>query len=429
MFGSPPSFDSARTRAAPAAERLRADAAPGAPALLVAGARLRTLVLLLAVLALNYTWSRPSPVDGIFLCALLLTAFSRQTLNLRCLALFFLTSIWLISVYVSSVSLIDDPKVDFQFLALTSVVLIGLTSSLVATGWGERDFLRFIGVYVFSTAIAAAIGIIGFIVQNPALTWAGRPTAFLDDPDMFGAFLIPGILGSLYMIAEGRRRSLYGGALLLLAVAVALSFSRAAIAAALLWGGVSFVVFNRRNLARAALSACVILVPLALAGIVLYVSNETFAQMLAERSKLAESYDLGYFGRYNRYLLALPMILDHPLGLGLFELDKYFPEPIHNIWISSFLNYGWCAGFAWTLLMVLSVQQAWYSWRRTGNAIVLLILFSWLAIVSCAMLHQAERWRFMWLLTGMLWGLNHRNFAAAGGTVAAGGAIDCRGAA
>ena len=61
--------------------------------------------------------------------------------------------------------------------------------------------------------------------------------------------------------------------------------------------------------------------------------------------QLAETYDLGQFGRYNRYLLAIPMILQNPLGLGLFEIDKYFPEPIHNIWISAFLNYGWIAGF------------------------------------------------------------------------------------
>jgi hypothetical protein len=105
------------------------------------------------------------------------------------------------------------------------------------------------------------------------------------------------------------------------------------------------------------------------------------------------------------------MILDNPLGLGLFEIDKYFPEPIHNIWISAFLNYGWIAGFDWTLLMVLTVQQAWYNWRRSRNVLCLVILFCWLAIICCAMLHQGERWRFLWLFTGMVWGLNYRNFA------------------
>jgi hypothetical protein len=60
--------------------------------------------------------------------------------------------------------------------------------------------------------------------------------------------------------------------------------------------------------------------------------------------------------------------------------------------------------------MILSVQQAWYNWKRSGDELFLLILFCWLSVMSCAMLHQAERWRFLWLFTGMLWGLNYRNF-------------------
>jgi hypothetical protein len=380
-------------------------------AFLAAGARLRTFVFLLAVVAINYTWSRPSPVDGIFFCALLLTPFSEQRVNLRSLILFCLVTTWLLCVYVSSVSLLDRPQVAFQFVALTSVVVIGITACLVTTGWTERDLQRFIRVYVFTVVVAAVIGIFGFVTQNPSLTWAGRPTAFLDDPDMFGVFLIPGMLGSLFMIAERRRRFVYAAALLLLSVALVLSFSRAAIVSGCFWSGVCFLFLNRRNPLKASLLALAVLLFIGLACVILYLANETFAQLIVDRFKLAEAYDLGYFGRYNRYVLAIPLILDNPLGLGLFEIDKYFPEPIHNIWISSFLNYGWIAGFAWTLLIVLSIQQAWYSWRRTRNSLCLLILFSWLSIMSCAMLHQAERWRFLWLFTGVLWGLNYRNLA------------------
>jgi O-Antigen ligase len=318
---------------------------------------------------------------------------------------------WLISIYISSVSLLDKPLVAFQFVALTSVVLIGITSCLVTTGWSERDLQRFIRVYIFANVIAALIGIYGFVSKNPDLTWADRPRSFLDDPDMFGVFLIPGMLGSLYMIDLGRRRLLYAAILLLLSVAVVLSFSRAAIVSGFFWSGVCFLFLQRRNLLKASLAAAGVVALIGIACLVLYVVNDTFAQMLADRFKLAETYDLGHFGRYNRYLLAIPMILDNPFGLGLFEIDKYFPEPIHNIWISAFLNYGWIAGFDWTLLMVLTVQQAWYNWKRSRNSLCLVILFCWLAIICCAMLHQGERWRFLWLFTGMVWGLNYRNFA------------------
>ena len=381
-------------------------------AFLEAGARLRTFVFLVAVVAINYTWSRPSPVDVIFFLALLLTPFSKQTFNLRSVMLIGLVMTWLFSIYVSSVSLLDKPLVAFQFVALTSVVLIGITSCLVTTGWNERDLKRFVRVYVFATVIAAVIGIFGFITKNPALTWADRPTSFLDDPDMFGVFLIPGMMGSLFMIAEGRRRFLYAAALLLLSISVVLSFSRAAIVFGFFWSGVCFLFLNRRNLLKASLVALAVAIFVGVVCGILYLSNDTFAQMIVERSKLAETYDLGQFGRYNRYLLAIPMILENPLGLGLFEIDKYFPEPIHNIWISAFLNYGWIAGFDWTLLMVLTVQQAWYNWKRSKNTLCLVMLFSWLSIICCAMLHQGERWRFLWLFTGMVWGLNYRNFAA-----------------
>ena len=380
-------------------------------AFLSAGSRLRTFVFLLAVVAINYTWSRPSPVDIIFFLALLLTPFCKQTLNLRSVMLIGLVMTWLFSIYVSSVSLLDKPLVAFQFVALTSVVLIGITSCLVTIGWNERDLKRFVRVYVFATVIASVIGIFGFVTKNPALTWADRPTAFLDDPDMFGVFLIPGMMGSLFMIAEGRRRFIYAAALLLLSISVVLSFSRAAIVFGFFWSGVCFLFLNRRNLLKASLVALGISLFIGTVCAILYLSNDTFAQMIAERSKLAESYDLGQFGRYNRYLLAIPMILENPLGLGLFEIDKYFPEPIYNIWISAFLNYGWIAGFDWTLLMVLTVQQAWYNWKRSRNTLCLVMLFSWLAIICCAMLHQGERWRFLWLFTGIVWGLNYKNFA------------------
>ena len=154
--------------------------------------------------------------------------------------------------------------------------------------------------------------------------------------------------------------------------------------------------------------------PLGLALVILYFSNEKFAEILAERSTLAAPYDFGYYGRYNRYFLAIPLIVDHPFGLGVLQIDKYLPEGIHDIWIGSFLYYGWLGGFAWTLLMVLSVQQAWYTWRRSRSSMYLLILFSWLSVISCAMLQELERWRFcgcLQELMGTELSQLHRGFA------------------
>ena len=42
------------------------------------------------------------------------------------------------------------------------------------------------------------------------LTWDGRAKGFLDDPNMYGAFLLPGIIGCMHILARGGRRALYG---------------------------------------------------------------------------------------------------------------------------------------------------------------------------------------------------------------------------
>ena len=404
-----------RGPAPPVRPNLGLERPPALQAALDWGAKLRTVVFLVAVLAINYTLSRPSPVDFLFLSALLLTLVSQQRLSIQNTLFLFLVTTWLLSIYVSSLSLADKPEVRFQLLALTSVVLIAVTSCLVTSGWGERDFHKFIGVYVCAAVIAACIGIYGFAARDPDLTWDDRAKAFLDDPNMFGAFLVPGILGSLYMLAEGRRRPTYAAALVVLVTGLVLSFSRAAITFGLLWSGVYLAFLNRRNLFKAAVSAGAVFLVLGAACLIAYLTIDNFSEKLVERFTLAKDYDLGYGGRYSRYSLALPLLLDHPLGLGLYELDKYFTEPIHNIWISSFLNYGWLAGFAWTLLMILSVQVTWYNWKRTRNPICFFVLLSWLSIVSCAMLHQSERWRYLWLFTGIVWGVNYRNFAPAPG--------------
>ncbi len=296
--------------------------------------------------------------------------------------------------------------------ALTSVAFIGITSCLVATAWTERELRIFVNTYILANVIAAVIGIFGFVTHNADLTWADRPRALLDDPDMLGAFLVPGILGSLFMIAEKRRPILYSTALLLLSVAVFLSFSRAAIVSAALWSGIYLGILNRHQLLRAILSSLAFLVPLVVIVLLFALVNDTASQMLSGRFTVAEAYDLGHFGRYNRYLLAIPMILDHPLGLGLLEIEKYFPEPIHNVWLACFLYFGWIGGLAWTLLLVLSIQRAWQTWQQSRNGLCLMVFFGWISIISCSMLHEGERWRFMWLMSGVLWGLSPRNFIA-----------------
>lgn len=369
--------------------------------------RLTNWTYLLAVLAINFTLTRPSPVDILFVVTIALTLCAAQVVTRNILILSVLLMAWIGSLYVSSLSLSDNPEVAYYIVKITFAVSIAFCSTLVAAHWQSNDIRRFLQVYIAATCIASCLGTVGFLLGIEDLTWDGRAKAFLDDPNMYGAFLIPGVFAAMYMLSLRERPLLYVTALFVVSFGIVLSFSRAAIVSCVLWGALYYLVLNRRNLTRAVFYAAVTCAVIAVAVGLAAVVDPDIGAKIADRTTIAKEYDLGYGGRYSRYALSVPLILSHPLGMGLLEIDRYFDEPIHNIWISSFLNYGWLAGFAFTCLILFTVAVSWFNYRETRNPLCLTLFFCWASVTSCAFLHEAERWRHLWLFTGLVWGISH----------------------
>jgi O-antigen ligase len=373
----------------------------------------RNFLFLVAIVLMNYTMSRPSPVDIVFLCALFASFLLNQRLTLNFFVYFFVISIWTLSFWVSSVNLIDRDLVMHELMAKTFAVLISLIACYTALSWNEANYHRFFKVYIFSACIAAVLGVTGFVTKNELFTWDERAKGLFDDPNMYSGFLIPAILGTLYMLFNGRRRAIWLGVLLLLLVGILFSFSRAATGSLAITGTLFLVFTFRHNLVKAGLYAFVIGCVLVLMGVIAIAVVDDFGAKLFSRLTVAKEYDSGHFGRYNRYLLSIPFILDNPLGMGIGEIDKFFPEPIHNIFISSFLNYGWVAGSAWLLLIALMVRHAWVNYRETRHPLAVLLFCCSFSQVLCAVLHQCEQWRSLWLFMGLHWGFTIRNFVSA----------------
>jgi hypothetical protein len=373
--------------------------------------KFRNYLFFFAVLLMHWTLPRPAPGDVVFVAAFLPSLLINPKVNRQALIFVALVLVWTISVFVSSLHVINETDVQFQLLAHTFVVALAFTACLVALSWGERDYHAFMKVYLAACCIAATLGIVGFVGQIDLFLWDGRAKGLFDEPIAFGAFLLPGVFGALYMLST-RRGLMFPLITLVLCIAgVVLSFSRADIFALAVCGPLYYIVLNRDRPARAiAILLIGAFTVLVLAGIAL-VSFPAFQEKLLSRATIAEPYDVGRLGRYNRYLLSVPLILEHPLGLGMLQIDKYFPEPIHNVFISSFLNYGWLAGVTWILLTLLSFKIAIQDERATKSPIVVWLSFSLLAQLPCAMLQQVEHWRHLWLLLGLLWGFNARNFA------------------
>lgn len=379
----------------------------------------RNLVFLTAVLAMNYTLMRPSPVDLLYVGSFLITLFHlmlfpKFQVTRRAIFLALIVGAWAVSYFVASSPHLAEDRVAFELLAKTFAISIAIIGAFVSMSWNRRHFETFMKVYIVSCVIASLLGTAGFLTQNDLLTWDGRAKGLIDDPNMYGTFLIPAIVFCAYFISRGQGRVLLSGAMAIIMLGVLLSFSRIAVVAAVFCVAAYIFFHNRHHPRRLVLIfGNLIVISVVLFAIASFTSGE-FTEKLLDRLTFAKSYDLGEQGRYHRYFLVLPMIMQNPIGLGVVQLEKIFPEPIHNIWLSSFVNYGWGGGIAWVTLFVGTVVISIRNYRRTGSELAIALLISLVGVVMGATLHEGEHWRQMWLMYGLIWGFNCYNIGVPG---------------
>ncbi|HEX2257604.1 MAG TPA: O-antigen ligase family protein [Afifellaceae bacterium] len=380
---------------------------------------LRNLVFFAAIIAMNYTLARPSPVDFLFVASLVLSLFVRHRLHAALFVFFILVVMWTAGFYLASIPYFDDPEVRSELQKKTFVVLLSLTAAYVGSSWGDREFHRFYRVYIASCVIGASLGISGFLFNIPDLIWDGRSKGYFDDPNMYGAFLIPGALACMYFSSRGPGRPLpylIAGAVIILGIVF--SFSRAATAGFVVISLVYLSYLHRGQIGRLIAAAAGVLLAIMIMFAAAFALVENFQEKFLERATIAKEYDQGREGRYARYVRSIPIILETPRGLGINQQDHIFWEPIHNIFLSSFLNYGWLGGVAWLLVFIGSLKISLVNYRLTSSPIVPLAIASFVGPVLCALLHEGEHWRHLWLFLGLVWGLNPSNFPARRAAVA-----------
>ncbi|GHA39000.1 membrane protein [Devosia pacifica] len=372
----------------------------------------RNLIFLIAVLAMNFTLMRPSPVDLLFIASFLLTLiymtlFKKLEVTRRAIFLTLLLAAWAVSFFLASMPYLGQDFVGFELMAKTFAISIGVIGAFVSMSWNRRHFEVFMKVYIVSGGIASILGTVGFLTQMELLTWDGRAKGLIDDPNMYGSFLIPAVVFCAYFFSRGQgSKVLLSGALAVILLGILLSFSRIAVVAGL-FCFFAYIFFHNRGRPRRLL---MIIGGLVVTGFVLFafasLTSAEFTAKLLDRLTFAKSYDLGEEGRYARYGLVVPMIIQNPIGVGVLQLEKIFPEPIHNIWLSSFVNYGWGGGISYVILAVGSVVVSVRNYRKTKDEIALALLISLLGILMGATLHEGEHWRHLWLFFGLVWGFN-----------------------
>jgi hypothetical protein len=296
------------------------------------------------------------------------------------------------------------------FLAVTAIFY----AAILADDPGRYRIIQ--SGYTISAVFVAAIGIAGYFNLFPGasyFTLYDRARGTFQDPNVFGPFLVlPTVLLIQRLLSQSLLRNLHLLVpLAILLLGVFLSFSRGAwgvLLAAVLLVYFLALVTERSGPRRARLVLLGVLGVLAgFALIAAALSIDTVSDMFAERAKLVQSYDGARLGRFARYALGFQLVMEHPLGLGPLEFNKYFPEDEHNVYLKGFTTYGWLGGTVyiflalWTLSALVPLLFKSRPWSPFTQAVF--AVFTAHLILSVVI--DTDHWRHMYMIYGLSWGM------------------------
>lgn len=295
------------------------------------------------------------------------------------------------------------------FLSLTSVFFAAIVKN------DYRVLNIIFGGYVLAAICTSLLGILGYFNAFPGselFTRYGRAMGAFQDPNVFGPFLMLPFAWLLHGILAGSLRALPLRLvpILILTLAIFLSFSRAAWGMALLIiAGMALLLFihNPSLLFRLRIMImAIVAVALALIAIVIALQIPSVAELFNARAQLVQDYDDAQFGRFARHWYGLLMSIDHPLGIGPLEFGPIYGEDTHNIWLKALLDYGWIGFSSYLLLTMLTLGLGLrILFRdRPWQPYLLCAYLAYLTHVVVGNVIDTDHWRHFYLLVGVIWG-------------------------
>lgn len=376
--------------------------------------RLLNVTLFVTITLSSIAFIEPSPHDGMMIVLLGVCVAARVSFDRKLVPLLVLTMVWLLGGFLSLIQ-VGDQQNTIQY-AGTSVYL-GLAAIMFACLFCEGDMRRLLIVrraYILAALIATAAGYLGFfhLVPNYQIFLDNdRVSATFKDPNVYGPFLIfPLLLLIIGLITNGIRitgllivAALLGGLLLSFSRGAWIHFALSAVVAV----GLLFATTlnprmrNRIIVFTIGAAAAAVLLVVALTSI------DSVRDMLLERAKAIQPYDVGPGGRFWYQQLAIDQILEHPNGLGPFEFSRIFGGQQHDVYMQGFLVYGWLGGAAYfTLVMVTLAIGLRTALVATPWQYYLIAAYgAFVGEAGEGFIVDTDHWRHFFLLLGLIWGL------------------------
>ncbi|MBI2716547.1 MAG: hypothetical protein HYX37_19195 [Rhizobiales bacterium] len=377
--------------------------------------RILLMVLYVTVLMSSVAFIEPSPHDALMGLLAVACLVAGVRFERHIVLLFMLLLIW---NFGGLLSLLNVPGEQRTIQYAATSLYLAIAGILFASLFSHNTMARIVTVraaYVLTATIVSLAGIAGYFNLFPhahdLFATYDRALGGFKDPNVFGPFLIWPALVVLDRILIRRISLIDLGLAGILLLGLLLSFSRGAwlhfAVSCVIMIMLAFVtaettrarmrIFTMTAVAMAALAAL----------LVIALSFDTIAEMFRERAQLTQSYDVGSGGRFTLQELAIGEMLNFPNGMGPFEFSRVHGLQQHNVYLQTFLVYGWLGGVAyltllvatmWTALRTVCVRTPWQPYLICAFA-------AFVGVVVEGFVIDTDHWRHFFLLLGMIWGL------------------------
>jgi O-Antigen ligase len=363
-----------------------------------------------------FTFLRPSPYDFFAIPAMALWFCLGIRLHRGAVVFVALLLLYHLGLLLALLPYFEEPRpVEWSYQSAYLMVTAIFFAMFFADDTRRRLELVF-KAYVASSLFAACAGIASYFElfgEGLLFRMDGRAAGVFEDPNVLGSFLIPAALYLVHNLVGGRSRVpvLAVAALAVIAAGIFLSFSRGSWAATVI-ATVTMVWLMHRTSASARLRRRIVALAFVIAAataiaLVAALGDGDIAERFEDRAQVTKEYDQGVTGRFGNQIRGIPMLIERPNGLGPLRWRLTFGLEPHNSYIGGFANGGWLGGFSF-LALVLATGFVGFRLCLTPSPFQRQAQIAWPGLfifLLQALQIDVDHWRHVFLLFGMVWGL------------------------
>ncbi|MDZ3952355.1 hypothetical protein U0X36_05255 [Bacillus thuringiensis] len=301
-------------------------------------------------------------------------------------------------------------KNEIRALFYFSVTIYLVVSWLAIVGTSYRYKSKMIEIifkgYVVAACIAVSIGIFSYFIRTPAtetFLQFGRVSSLFKDPNVFGPFVIPAAVFTLYKAeaSSSLKRIICFFLFFFFLMGILLSFSRAAWGNCILTLSCYFLFIGNISIKKRVVTLF-ILICLVFPCLIYVMSAPIIGDLLKIRGGM-QGYDTERFATQE---VAFGTGFSNIIGLGPGQSEENFVISTHSLYARLWTENGIIGFVSFCTFFLLSIAKACKRALRSlpqVRGIYAVIFASLIGVTFNSLFVDTLHWRHLWLLLALAW--------------------------